>query len=140
MPKYNLTDVFADQPNVNYKIDCKYDFYFDGEEIEHTGVGVKIATRTRDQWSLEEKKANLLAERELVHLDKLEMRREKIWQLLCNNLFEFPISPKEFIKQKFRKHFCKPKYRMQGVANADISTERSKNKMAQTKYGQVRMP
>jgi hypothetical protein len=48
MPKYNLTDVFADQPNVNYKIDCKYDFYFDGEEIEQTGVGVKIATRTRD--------------------------------------------------------------------------------------------
>ena len=54
MPKYNLSDVFADQLNVNYKIDCKYDFYFDGEETDHTGVGVKIATRTKDQWSLED--------------------------------------------------------------------------------------
>jgi len=46
MPKYDLADMFNDKINVDYKIDCKFDFFFDGEEKLSSNMGYRIATRS----------------------------------------------------------------------------------------------
>ena len=85
--------MFTDQSNCDYKMQCKYDFYFQGDYDEIAGNGYRIATRHTDQTVLED--PNKLSPRAfgLVKMDANEVRREKIWQLLSKNLFEFPVSP-----------------------------------------------
>ena len=40
--------MFTDQTNCDYKMQCKYDFYFDGDYNEVAGNGYRISTRNTD--------------------------------------------------------------------------------------------
>lgn len=102
MPPYNLEELFSDENNVDYKIDCKYDFYFVGEEpIPPQNLGYRLATREPWQTSIVDDAIEMENRGEKELMDISEVRREKVWSLLAKNLFEFPMSPDDFIRNKY---------------------------------------
>ena len=52
MPKYDLNQMFNDQQTIGYKVDSKYDFFFDTEDYSNDSMGYRISTRSPQQCSL----------------------------------------------------------------------------------------
>ena len=52
MPKYDLNQMFNDDRSINYKVDSKYDFFFDMEDYSNDSMGYRISTRSPKQCSL----------------------------------------------------------------------------------------
>jgi hypothetical protein len=84
--------MFEDYNNMPYKMDCKYDFNFKGDEpIPDQNMGLRIASREPWQTSIldpqNQNGNDEEVERCVINMDKNEVKREKIWNSLAENLF-----------------------------------------------------
>lgn len=115
-PKYDLSEMFTDKTYNEYKVNCKYDFYFQGDEQLGPCRDYRISSRNTNQVTLLDS-AKSPRSNGLVNMDAQEVSREKVWNFLCKNLFEFPIPPQDFFTLKFNEKFCPPTHRLAGVVN-----------------------
>jgi hypothetical protein len=64
--------MFTDESSKNYKLNCRYDFYFDGNLPAEAQLGYRIASRKANQSSI----VSEPYERTLVFQDASEVRIE----------------------------------------------------------------